>query len=54
MKWRVKIYHTDPVAELEGESYFDFAYDIDAWRFRELAMKSMSVDAVTIVYRINY
>lgn len=45
-KWRVKVYEIDPISELEGWSYYDFNFDVDAWRFREVAMKSSNVTAV--------
>lgn len=45
-RWRVKVYEIDPISELEGWSYYDFRHDVDAWRFREIAMKSSTVTAV--------
>lgn len=54
MSWRVKIIEEDPVSGLEGYSYYDFPTDIEAWRFRELAMKAYNVKAVFLPFKVEY
>ena len=50
--WRVKLIVEDVHTGLEAYEYYDFSEDMQAWRFRELAMKASNVKAIYLPFKI--